>query len=197
MQVFLILFSRELKINFRQISRILSSFLFFLIFLSSFYLAAQDQQIKSSIVILFSLISCLIFSSTEFLKKDFESGASEQILISCENFEVFIAAKMLANWLICSLPILFVVAIIDVDFLLTSLFVSLLVNFICCFCGSLSILGNAAPMIAALALPLIIPVLLIALGEVDSNLKILSGLCFFLAPILIFATTKIVKIAHE
>jgi hypothetical protein len=75
--------------------------------------------------------------------------------------------------------------------------VSLLVNFICCFCGTLSILGNAAPMIAALALPLIIPILLIALGDIVTSLKLLVGLCFFLAPILIFATAKIVKIAHE
>jgi heme exporter protein CcmB len=197
MQIFFILLGYELKINFRQFSRILAGFLFFIIFLSSFYLLTSDQLIPGSIIILFSLISCIIFSSAEFLKKDFESGLSEQMILSCDNFEIFIAAKMLANWLVCSLPILFVVGIINPDFLLSALFVSLIINFICCFCGSLSILGNAAPMIAALALPLIIPVLLIALGEVSSSLKILGGLCFFLAPILIFATSKIVKIAHE
>ncbi len=197
MQIFFILLGYELKINFRQFSRILASFLFFIIFLSSFYLLTSDQLIPGSIIILFSLISCIIFSSAEFLKKDFESGLSEQMILSCDNFEIFIAAKMLANWLVCSLPILFVVGIINPDFLLSALFVSLIINFICCFCGSLSILGNAAPMIAALALPLIIPVLLIALGEAGSSLKILGGLCFFLAPILIFATSKIVKIAHE
>lgn len=197
MQIFFILLGYEIKINLRQFSRILASFLFFIIFLSSFYLLTSSQSIPGSIIILFSLISCIIFSSAEFLKKDFESGLSEQMILSCDNFEIFIAAKMLANWLICSLPILFVVVVINPDFLLSTLFVSLIINFICCFCGSLSILGNAAPMIAALALPLIIPVLLIALGEASSSLKILGGLCFFLAPILIFATSKIVKIAHE
>ncbi|MBU6140289.1 MAG: heme exporter protein CcmB [Proteobacteria bacterium] len=195
MSVFFIILRHELKINFRQLSRILASFLFFLIFLSSFSLLSQGQD--SLIIILFSLLSCLIFSSAEFLKKDFESGASEQILISCENFESFIAAKMLANWVVCCVPILVVSSFIRPDLATLIIFVSLLVNFICCFCGTLSILGNAAPMIAALALPLIIPILLIALGDAVVSLKLLVGLCFFLTPILIFATTKIVKIAHE
>lgn len=200
MQVFLIFLTHELRINFRKFSRILASFLFFLIFLSSFSLLTQDQSgqsVDASIAILFSLLSCLIFSSAEFLKKDFESGASEQILISCENFEVFIAAKMLANWIVCCAPILIVTYFIKPDFLLLIILVSLLINLICCFCGTLSILGNAAPMISALALPLIIPILLITLGDPETSLKLLTGLCFFLAPILIFATAKIVKIAHE
>ena len=197
MTIFFILLTHELKINFRRFSRILASFLFFVIFLSIFYLIDSSRAIADSVIILFSLISCLIFSSAEFLKKDFESGASEQILISCPNFEVFIAAKMFANWLVCAAPILVVVTIIKPDFFITALLVSLLVNFICCFCGSLSILGNIAPMIAALALPLIIPTLLIAISQSDSSINLLIGLCFFLAPILIFATTKIVKIAHE
>jgi heme exporter protein B len=195
MQIFFILLSHELRINFRQTSRILASFLFFLIFLSSFSLLSQGQD--SLVITLFSLLSCLIFSSAEFLKKDFESGASEQILISCENFESFIAAKMLANWLVCCVPIIVISSFIRPDLFLLIILVSLLVNFICCFCGTLSILGNAAPMIAALALPLIIPILLIALGDVVTSLKLLVGLCFFLAPILIFATAKIVRIAHE
>ncbi len=200
MQIFFILLRHELKINLRQISKILASFLFFIIFLSSFYLLTSDQQnqgISSIVAILFSLISCLIFSTSEFLKKDFDSGAAEQILLSCDNYEVFVSAKVLASWLVCAAPIIIILSIIQPGFVWNAILASFLINLICCFCGSLSILGNNAPMIAVVAFPLIIPSLLICASESDSSSNLLALLNIFLGPILVFATTKIVKIAHE
>lgn len=202
MAIFFIIFQQELLVNFRQLGKIWANFLFFLIFVSSFFILAQnqsDQTLDSSIIIWFSLLSCLIFSAAEFLKKDFDDGLIEQILLSCENFEIFILAKMLANWLICCLPILLAVFFIrpESDFLILIFLASLAINFICCFCGSLSILGNSAPTIAVIALPLIIPVLLLSYGDFFVSFKILAGLNIFLGTVLVFATAKIVKIAGE
>lgn len=200
MQIFFILLKHELKINLRQFSKILASFLFFLIFLTSFYLLTSDQQNQGAsdiVIILFSLISCLIFSTAEFLKKDFDSGAAEQILLSCDNYEVFVGAKILANWLTCAAPIVLILSAIKPEFVCDAILISFLINLICCFCGSLSILGNNAPMIAVVALPLIIPSLLICITESNSSSNLLALLNIFLGPILVFATTKIVKIAHE
>jgi heme exporter protein CcmB len=202
MATFFIIFQQELLVNFRHLGKILANFLFFLIFVSSFFILAQNQQnqaFDTSIIIWLSLLSCLIFSASEFLKKDFDGGIIEQILLSCENFEIFILAKMLANWLVCCVPILCAVFFIrpESDFLILIFLASIAINFICCFCGSLSILGNSAPIIAVIALPLIIPILLLSYGDFFVSLKILAGLVIFLGATLVFATAKIVKIAGE
>lgn len=88
---------------------------------------------------------------------------------------------------------------------------SFAINFVCAFCGSLNIAGNQAPLLAILALPLIIPILLIGCGgsigagleddlAADNfyfSLKLLSGICVFVGATLLVATTKIVKIVGE
>lgn len=217
MQNFLLIFSHELRIYSRNFGRILANFLFFLISVTIFSLLSQSQNFQgdrafySITIIWFSLLSCLIFSATEFLKKDFEDGTIEQIITSCDNFEIFILAKMLTNWLICAAPILISIFPISVfvglDYetskilFVLAVLATLNINFICTFCGSLSVLGNAAPMIGIIALPLVAPILLLACGGVGSdffsNVKILSGLVVFLGCVSIFAAAKIVKIAAE
>lgn len=218
---FFIILQNELLLSFRNIGKILANFLFFLISVSVFFLISQNQEdqayqaLFTITIILFSLLSCLIFSSTEFLKKDFEDGTIEQILVSCENFEIFTFAKMIANWMICCLPILIATPLIILisnlnsaiifDFICLFLLASLTINFICGFCGSLGIAGNSAPMVGIIALPLTIPILLIThLGLTSNNpqdlylsYKILGGLCILFAAIASIATAKIIKIIVE
>ncbi len=217
MQVFFIIFFQEILLSSRNIGRVFANFLFFLISVTIFLFLAQGQENQGSAlfysitIIWFSLLSVLIFSSTDFLKKDFDDGTIEQILNSCDNFEVFIFAKMLANWLVNSLPIIILImpmgALIGLnsnqsfDFLILAFLASLVISFICSFCGSLSVLGNSAPMIAVVALPLIVPVILLAFGGLNSdlsaNIKMLFGMCFFVGAISVFSAAKIVKIAAE
>jgi len=217
MQVFWIILYQELLISSREITKFFANFLFFLISVAVFFIISQNQENQSSTVfysvavIWFSLLSCLIFSTAEFLKKDFDDGTIEQSLTSIDNFEIFILAKMLANWLIYSLPIL--ISIVPITFLMSLdqdsiirlilmiLLATLAINFICSFCGSLSVVGNAAPLIGVIAFPLIIPILLIAFGGLNTDLKtsikILLGLNIFIGSITVFATAKIMKIAAE
>jgi heme exporter protein B len=202
MQTFLIIFLQELKLNFRHFERILANFLFFAIFLSIFFLLSQTQQnqgLNDVIFIWFALLAALIFSSSEFLKKDFEDGSLEQISLAVENLEVAIFAKMLANWVICCgaiLPLIFLLKL-DLELLTVVLLGSLVINFLCCLCGSLSMLGNAAPAISVIILPLIIPTLLLAQGEFAMSVKLLLALVVFSGTTAVFATTRIVKIAGE
>lgn len=217
MHIFWIIFHQELLLSSRNLAKIFANLLFFVISVTIFFLISQNQSFQGSQVLFsisiiwFSLLSCLIFSSAEFLKKDFEDGTIEQIITSIDNVEIFILARMLANWVICALPILlasFPIAItIGLDsslifnFVILIFLATLSINFICTFCGSLSTLGNSAPMMGIIAMPLIIPILLIAHGgmvyEVSTSYKILTGLCTFIGPILVFATAKIVTIAAE
>ncbi len=202
MAVFFIIFKQELHLSLRHLERILANLLFFIIFLCTFLLLAQGQENQHEIKVIFiwfTLLSVLIFSNSEFLKKDFEDGSLEQIMLGCENLETAIFAKMLANWSLCCcaiLPIIFL-AKPDFQFLLIVFLASLSINFLCCFCGSLSILANSAPMIAVIILPMIVPILLVAQGDFDSSFKLLSGLTALLGAICVFATAKIVKIAVE
>jgi len=217
MTVFFIVLRHELLLSFRNFGKVLANFLFFLISLSVFSLldsGQENQGLTAShtiAVIWFSLLFCLIFSATEFLKKDFEDGSIEQALVDCDNFEIFILAKMVGNWLVSALPILISAPLISLalglnegsiaDFVILIFLASLIINFICTFCGSLSSLGNSAPMIAVIALPLIIPVLLIAYSGATSDFwtsfKLLCGLCIFSGCASFFATAKIIKIAAE
>jgi heme exporter protein CcmB len=217
-QTFWIVFWQEVLISWQNLGKILSNFLFFLISVAIFFIIAQNQQNQQStafysiLIICFSLLSCLIFSSSEFLKKDFDDGTIEQILGSIENFETFILAKMLANWLTNAFPILvsiFPIALLagfDLDFaqnfLLLILIATIAINFITTFCGSFVVLTNSASMVALIAFPLIIPILLIVFGglnqeEFFASFKMLSGLCVFIGSFSVFAAAKIIKIASE
>jgi len=217
MSVFWIIFCQEILLSSRNLAKIFANFLFFLVSVAIFFILAQNQQNQDSTVfysitiIWFSLLSCLIFSTTEFLKKDFDDGTIEQNISSIDNFEIYIFAKMVANWLICSVPILISIFPLSVligldqglttNLLIAAFLATLAINFICTFCGSLSILGNSAPIIGVIALPLIIPILLLAVGSLDNEasvgFKILAGLVVFIGSISVFATAKIVKIAAE
>ena len=218
MQVFWIIFQQEILLSFRHLGKILANFLFFLISISVFSLTSEDQIIQgftpihSITIIWISLLFCSISSAAEFLKKDFDDGAIEQALVSCENFEIFVLAKMLANWLACCLPILIFIPLILLanhanqsliaNSTILIFLASLIINFICTFCGSLSVLGSAAPIIAVIAMPLIIPIILVAyaglLGEnFQTSFRILLGLSVFIGSISVFASAKIIKIAAD
>ncbi len=214
MSNFFTILTQDLLLNYRSLSQILANLLSFIILITIFFitLPSQDNQGLFAIAIIwFALLSSLIFSSASFLKMDFADGTIEQMAIIFDNFETFIFAKILANWLIFSLPLLLVTPVITMlqgfgfemtlKIFMMIFLASLILNFICCFCGSLSILENSAPIIAVIALPLIIPVFLISYSGISfdfsSSLKILCGLLILLAATTTFATAKIVKISLD
>lgn len=222
MQRFLIILEHEFRLAKARIGKAMQSFLFFIIALSVFFLIAQNQQeVLSPFLaidaILFCLIFSLIFSNSDFLSQDFSDGTMEQIALSCPNLESFVFAKMTANWFIYCAPILAFIPIVGIgiglssefiwDFVILTSIASISINFICAFCGSLSIAQNKAPMVAILALPLVIPVLLLACGsfgqdglsdsEFDLVLKMLVGICVFFGTVCVLGVAKVVGILLE
>ncbi len=221
MAVFFILLKQELLFFSKNKARFLQNILFFIISCAIFFILQQNQSNQGFepfiniiwIVLLFSIL----LSNSEFLREDFRDGTLEQMIIYCENLEVFIFTKIISAWIIFCLPILLIVPLLlmalglsvnySLHFVMLAAFASLAINFISAFCGSLNIAGNKAPMIAILTMPLIIPILLIASTafngqalEEDSfylALKILSAICVFSGAIAVVATTKIVKIVSE
>ena len=213
MAVFFIVLLQEIRISFKKSSKILANSLFFAIFTSIFFILSQKSQENSQFYLMITiwliLVSCLVFSSIDFLKNDFDDGTIEQSILAIDNFENFILAKMLANWINYALPVIILAIFvlpesenfsIKQSFLILTL-ATIIINFICCLAGSLSSLGNSSPLISIIALPLLIPVILVANSaltyDFDAGFKILSGLLLLIAPISIFASAKIIKISSE
>jgi heme exporter protein CcmB len=212
---FFIFLRQELLISSKNMSQILANSLFFIISLVIFLIltSKNDNLIQKNIYFFaflwISIISSLIFSSNNFLKKDYEDGSLEQIYInSISHFEIFIFARNITNWIIYSLPII----VISLFFLnnyeinlknsaLILIFSSLIINQICSFCGILSISGNSSSLISIIALPLIIPAIIFANSALIYNeifaVKFLIFLLIFLSPITVFLSSKIVKISID
>ncbi len=189
--------TNELKISGQNINKIISSFLFFVIFIFISQILSKNNQntIDPDILFWLATISVIVFSSADFLKSDYDSGMLEQMILACYNFEIFIFAKIIANWLNYSLPIIIISCLINFDysFIIIAILTTFTINAVCCFCGSFSLLGNSSPLIAFIALPFIIPSIIIAKNNIESwtILLPLALLSFF---ILSFFIAKIVQI---
>ena len=98
----------------------------------------ENQQFYLNITIWLLIISSCIFSSSDFLKNDFQNGVIEQAILAIENFENFIFAKITANWLIFCLPIIILTAFIinhknNPEMIKILILATIIINSICCF----------------------------------------------------------------
>ena len=216
MEIFKIIFFNELKILFKSRGRIIANILYFFIFLAIFQILTQnfDKNLHSQFFIIgtiIALLTSIIAINNDFLEKDFRDGSLEQIIIDCQNLEIFVIAKCLANWFLSSFFIaLFASIILKISdfetlnfwqFFLILILNSLSLNFLLALCGSLSMLGGFASMIAVIAIPLALPILIITSATISENyelnIKILMALTAFTIAITSFACAKIIKIANN
>ncbi len=216
MEIFKIIFFHELKMLLKSRGRIIANILYFFIFLAIFQILTQnfDQNLHSQFFIIgtiIALLTSIIAINNDFLEKDFRDGSLEQIIIDCQNLEIFVIAKCLANWLSSSFLIaLFASIILQMSdfktlnfwqFFLVLILNSLSLNFLLALCGSLSMLGGFVSMIAIIAIPLALPILIITSATMNENfelnIKILMALTAFTISITSFACAKIIKIANN
>jgi heme exporter protein CcmB len=229
MTEFLIIFHHQLKILFGNPRNFLNNILFYLCFIVIFFIVLKPLlTINSSgnssgiannfgfgyLLIpasFFAMLTCLLSTANNFLNEDFLDGTLEQMAINCKNLEIFIFAKMLANWLNGSFisgifaTLIGVIIGYEINFLWHFLIVFLLTSFVIsniyCLSASLAILGGSTALIAFIALPLILPAILFgSLAIYDDfylNLKILLALNIFLNPLIIYASSAITKIALD
>jgi heme exporter protein CcmB len=216
MEVFKIILFHELKMLFRSKGSMLSNFLYFFIFLAIFQILTQnfDKNLSSQLFVIgtiIALLTSIISINNNFLEKDFRDGTLEQIIINCQNLEIFVIAKCLANWLSSSfLTILFASIILKISdlkilnfwqFFVVLILNSLALNFLLALCGSLSMIAGVASMISVIAIPLALPILIITSITINENyelnIKILLALTIFIIAISSFACAKIIKIANN
>ncbi|MBM3590440.1 MAG: hypothetical protein FJX30_03585 [Alphaproteobacteria bacterium] len=215
MILFKIFFTNELNLILKSKGRVLANILYFLIILSIFQILTQnfDHNIQPSLFIIISIIALLcsiITLNHDFLEKDFRDGTLEQIIIHCQNLEIFVLAKCLANWLISCSFIIFIASvfsqIIEANILnFWHIFIALNLSslslfFLFALCGSLSMVGGFASMMSVVALPIAMPILIIStasvLDEFYINIKILMALTTLIICISTLGCSKIIKIAN-
>lgn len=210
MTLFFIFLKQEIFFAGKNAGKFLQNILFFLICCFVFLMLAQslpnleNKEFFVQLIIWFSLLFATFFASAEIFASDFRDGTIEQMIIFCENFEVYIAAKILASWIVFVLPIILISPLIMILFGLEAskisslfwvlVFASLSINFISALCASFNVAENKAALLTILALPLLIPVLLLSF---DQNAKLLCALAVFCSVVSVFAASAIVKIAAE
>ena len=216
MEVFKIIFFHELKMLLKSRGRIFANILYFFIFSAIFQILSQnfEQSSHSRLFIIntvIALLTAIIAVNNDFLEKDFRDGSLEQIIIDCQNLEIFVIAKCLANWLSSSFFIALLASIIlkisnfEIlnfwQFFLALILSSLSLNFLLALCGSLSMLGGLSSMISIVAIPLSLPILIITSATISENyalnIKILLALTILIIAISSFACAKIIKIANN
>ncbi len=210
MRNFLIFLQQELFYSGKNFSKFLQNILFFLICCFVFLMLMQglqgqeNKELFVQMIIWISLLFATFFSSSEILQEDFKDGTLEQMIIFCENFEVYIAAKMLGAWLIFALPIILISPLLMImigfegsqikDLTSAMIFASLSISCVSSFCAGFSVMNNRSPLLAILAMPLLIPVLLLSFAL---SVKLLVGVAVFLGVLSVVGLAKVVKLVVE
>jgi len=217
MHLFLILkqdFLRLFRIN-NKISENL--ILFFLsVFIFSFSIAniSYDEAIIERVsvaLIWFCLFFAVLFNSGSMFMEDFKDSSLQQYLLYTENLFWLVLSKIISNWLIFCLPIILfmplITLILDLSLgiiykiLLSSILVSLFFKLICAFCAAIALSPSINKSVLLLIIfPIVIPMIVFAnytimAGNFWSGMQMITALILFLAPILIFLISEILKIS--
>lgn len=178
--------------------------------LSDQKISNKGQSYINISAIWFCLIFSIILGSNNFLKQDFEDGSLEQLLLSGNPFSFIIFAKIFANWLIYSLPIIISIPVISlilgleskiiIYLTLSAIITTIIVNLFSCFASSLVLLSHSgSSLLTILILPMTIPIIIFANNSIIDyqsflfSIKILFALFIFLLPIMILGITLAVK----
>lgn len=199
MNIILLVLKKEMLIAFRRPAAILNPLLFFILILTLFPLAitsdpAKLMQMGPGIVWVCLLFANMLSIETVF-SNDFEDGTLEQMLLHSRSFSMLISIKLLAHWLITTLPLLLIAPLLSQFFFISFhaviiLFISILLGSpvltLIAAMGSALTLGlqNRGILIILLVLPLYLPILIFGAGAVNDasiHLPVTSHLAFLAA----------------
>jgi heme exporter protein B len=212
--LFLGILKRELLISYRRRSELIQPLVFFVVIVFLFPFAASYRiafLMPAAIIWLAALLAT--FLASEYLFRiDFEEGVLEQFVLSSYPISLYVIAKVLAHWLVTSLPLLLITPLLGwvlnlpmhVIFIVV---VSLLIgtptlNMIGAIGNALTIGLKQSFLLGIIVLPLYIPVLIfgsvsitLAIGNnsVNASLAMLGALfllSFTLAPLAVASALK-------
>ena len=188
------------------------SLLFFVVFLVIFQFLHQATAVnQQSLFLLATILSSLLVILgffQHFCKDDISDGTIEQMLMLFANFEKFVLAKILASWLGVVLPIIvgavFLAILQNFNLLNIAKLVAIIavatltISFISAMSGVLTNHFQSLGYMAIIALPLILPILLLGYlafhNDFWQNYQVLLAISCFILTTTTFATAKIVKL---
>ncbi len=197
---------RDLTVAFRQRSDMVNPLFFFIMVIAMFPLGIGPEQntlekIAPGVIWIAALLSTLL-SVDSLFRQDFDDGSLELILLSPQPLFVVCFGKVLAHWLVTALPLIVVSPILSImlymqwDTVQVTVYSLLLgtpiLSMISAIGAALTVgLRKGGVLIAVIALPLYVPVLIFGTSAVEaaSMGMAFSGQLAYLAAFLILALT--------
>lgn len=202
----LAILKRDLLIAFRQRTDMVNPLFFFIMVIALFPLGIGPepgtlQKIGPGVIWIAALLSTLL-SVDSLFRQDFDDGSLELTLLSPQPLFVMAFGKVLAHWLvtalplICVAPVLSVMLYMDGNTVKVTLYSLLLgtpiLSMISAIGAALTVgLRKGGVLIAVIALPLYIPVLIFGTSAVEAASMLLpyAGQLAYLAAFLVLALT--------
>ena len=217
-QGFSALLRRNLLIAFRQRSDLVNPLFFFIMVIALFPLGIGPEQsllekIAPGVIWIAALLSTLL-SVDSLFRQDFEDGSLELALLSPQPLFMLVLGKVVAHWLVSALPLILVSPVLSAMLFMDAHTVKVTVyslvlgtpvlSMVSAIGAALTVgLRKGGVLIAIIALPLYVPVLIFGTGAVQAasmalpyggQLAILGTflvLAFTLAPIAVAAGLRI------
>ena len=200
------IFRRDLLLAFRQRSDLANPLFFFVIVVSLFPMGVSPEsgileRIAPGVLWIAALLSALL-SVDSLFRQDYEDGSLELLLLSPQPLFTIVLGKALAHWMTTALPLVLISPFLGtmlymgadtVWVLVASLLLGTPVLTLISAVGSaLTVgLGKGGILIALIALPLYVPILVFGASAVQAAAEGLpySGQLAYLAGLLVLALT--------
>ena len=196
-QLFVAVFSKDVKLAFRQRAEIVNPILFFLIVISLFPLAIGPEpgllsRMAPGIIWVAALLSTML-GLDKLFRDDYHDGSLEQLIASSYPLSLTVLGKVAAHWVITGLPLVLMTPLFALLLNLetTALVGTPLLSFIGAIGAGLTVgLQKGGILMSLLVLPLYIPVLIFATSAIDTSTMSLdySGQLAILGAMLVVAT---------
>jgi heme exporter protein B len=221
MNAFLALLRRDLLLALRRKTEVLTGLFFFVVVASLFPLAIGPdfkllRHIAPGILWVGALLASMLVLSRLF-ESDHRDGTLEQMCLSPESLGILVSAKIMAHWLLCGMPLVFLSPVLALQFDLDVDAMAVLALGLLIGTPILSLIGSIGAaltlgvrgggvLLSLLVLPLFVPVLVFGAGAVEAQASGLGAqahvsiLLAMLVPAMVFspwACAQALKIALE
>ena len=180
---------RDLTLEWRRRTDVLSTLFFFVIVVSLFPLGigpdmALLRTVAPGVVWVAALLASMLALARLFTS-DFQDGTLEQLLLTPQPLYLIVLGKVLAQWLFSGLPLALLAPVLGIQFGLSPDTLIVLVMSLLLGTPVLGLIGSIGAaltlglrsggvLISVLILPLYIPVLIFGAGAVDASISGLS-----------------------
>lgn len=178
--------TRELVLAMRAPADVINPLFFFVVVLSLFPLSLSPEPDTLALlapgVVWVAALLAVMLSLEGLFRRDYESGALEQLLVAPRELFVPVLARVLAHWLLTGLPLVLLAPVLGymlhlpveaLDTLLLSLLLGTPTLIMVGAIGASLTLGTGRGglLLALLVLPLFVPVLVFGAGSVAYDLE--------------------------